>query len=243
MSLAHHAAHGGVILYGTGRRNLVLREDEVENIWLPLATFMIAYVIGSFPTAYLVGRLKGINIFEIGSGNMGATNIVRSLGFRWGALVYLIDAGKGILAVIIARLMPGNPTNASVIAAIAVVIGHNWSLLVTLITGKLRGGKGAATASGTWLVMFASWWYLIAIPLSVCLAVIYATRYVSLAVLATISVGTLTALILISQGATGIPQVYVIYLVLLTALIYFRHRENIQRLIEGRERRLGDPAK
>jgi glycerol-3-phosphate acyltransferase PlsY len=91
--------------------------------------------------------------------------------------------------------------------------------------------------------MFAAWWYLIAIPLSVCFAVIYATRYVSLAVLVTISVGTLTALILIGQGVSGIPQVYVIYLVLLTALIYFRHRENIQRLIEGRERRLGDPAR
>jgi glycerol-3-phosphate acyltransferase PlsY len=204
---------------------------------------MISYVIGSFPTAYLIGRLKGINIFEIGSGNMGATNVTRSLGFRWGALVFLIDAGKGVLAVLVARLMPGDPTNASVIAAIAVVIGHNWSLLVKLITGKVRGGKGAATASGTWLVMFAAWWYLIAIPLSVCFAVIYATRYVSLAVLVTISVGTLTALILIGQGVSGIPQVYVIYLVLLTALIYFRHRENIQRLIEGRERRLGDPAR
>lgn len=213
----------------------------MENILLPLATFLMCYVIGSFPTAYIIGRVNGINIFEIGSGNMGATNVVRALGPRWGLLVFLIDVAKGVVAVLVARMMPGDPINASVIGAIAVVVGHNWSLLVKLITGQIRGGKGAATASGTWLVMFSPWWYLIVLPLSVMVAVVLATRYVSLGVLVTTAVAAIGALVLIGQGA-NVPDVYAIYVALLVLLIYYRHRENIQRLIEGRERRIGERA-
>ncbi len=211
------------------------------NIFPPLLTFLVCYVIGSFPTAYLVGRLNRVNIFEVGSGNMGANNVIRSVGMKWGVLVWLIDSGKGILAVLVARLiMPSDTTSASVIGAIAVVIGHNWSLIPTLVTGTLRGGKGAATAGGTWIIMMAPWWYIVVITITLWGALVLITRYVSLAVLVTVAIGSIWVLILISQGASNVPPLYLLYIVVVALMIYARHWKNIQSLLAGRERRLGD---
>jgi glycerol-3-phosphate acyltransferase PlsY len=213
------------------------------DILPPLVTFLVCYIIGSFPTAYLVGRLHLINIFEVGSGNMGANNVIRSLGMKWGALVWAIDSGKGVLAVLIAPLiMPWDPISARVIGAIAVVIGHNWSLIATLVTGTLRGGKGAATAGGTWIIMMAPWWYIVVITLTLWGAIVLFTRYVSLAVLVSVGIGTIWVLFLISQGASNVPPLYIVYVVLVGLMIYIRHWKNIQNLLAGRERRLGDKS-
>src|SRR5579859_5825407 len=111
----------------------------MHNIGLPLAIFLLAYVVGSFPSAYLIGRMKGINIFDVGSGNMGANNITRTLGFKWGLVVVAMDVTKGVAGVLLGRvLMPGDQISGGVIGAIAVVVGHNWSLLATILTGRLR---------------------------------------------------------------------------------------------------------
>ncbi|PJF36592.1 MAG: acyl-phosphate glycerol 3-phosphate acyltransferase [Candidatus Thermofonsia Clade 1 bacterium] len=204
---------------------------------------LIGYALGGFPSAYMIGKLNGIDIFRIGSGNMGATNVLRALGFKWALLVWLMDTGKGILAVLVARsLLYGDVTLNSVLAGIAAVVGHSWSLPVRLITGKLRGGKGAATAGGTWLIIFFPWAHLILVPLSVMFAVIIATRYVSLAVLATAATGLLIALHLVAQNSANASPLYFIYALAVVSVVYYRHRENIQRLREGRERRIGDPA-
>src|SRR5579864_5231183 len=125
--------------------------------WMSLAAVVSGYLIGSFPTAYLIGRLNGINIFKSGSGNMGANNTYHALGAAWAAIVWIIDAGKGALAVLLARylarLVAVDEATVTTFSALAVVAGHNWSIWVTLLTGELRGGKGASTAGGTWLVM------------------------------------------------------------------------------------------
>src|SRR4051794_723285 len=90
---------------------------------------VLSYLLGSVPTGYLVGRLRHVNIFEVGSGNMGATNVIRAAGFGWGLLVWFFDSSKGALAMLIASsIMPENPVAASVLAAIVAIIGHNWSL-------------------------------------------------------------------------------------------------------------------
>ena len=212
------------------------------NIWPLLATFMMCYVVGSFPTAYLAGRLNHINIFEVGSGNMGANNVTRALGMRWGALVWAVDSGKGVLAVLLARLMPLDPTIASVIGATAVVIGHNWSLIAALVTGTLRGGKGAATAGGTWIIMMAPWWQIVVITLSLWGAIVLLTRYVSLAVLVSVAIGSAWVLALIALGSANVPPIYMFYIVLVAVIIYVRHWKNIRSLLAGRERRLGERA-
>lgn len=212
------------------------------NIFPLVVTFLVAYVIGSFPTAYLAGRINRINIFEKGSGNMGANNVIRTLGWKWGVLVWAVDSGKGILAVLVARLiMPDAIFLASVIGAVAVVMGHNWSLIAALVTGTLRGGKGAATAGGTWIIMMAPWWYIVVVTLTLWGLIVLITRYVSLAVLVTVAIGTIWVLVLIAQGGS-IPPVYIVYIVLVSLMIYIRHWKNIVSLLTGRERRLGDRA-
>src|SRR5690606_7641709 len=111
------------------------------NILLIVVT---SYLLGSLPTAYLVARYKRVDIFDVGSGNMGATNVLRAIGLKWGLLVFFLDSAKGIIAVALAwRIMPENRAAAATIAGLVAIVGHNWSLFATMITGKLRGGKGA----------------------------------------------------------------------------------------------------
>ncbi len=199
---------------------------------------VLSYLLGSVPTAYLVGRLRHVNIFEIGSGNMGATNVIRATGgIGWGVLVWFFDSTKGILAMLIAaQVMPENPVVASILAAICAIIGHNWSLFATLLTGTIRGGKGAATAFGTLLLIVPL--HMIAFMLVVCGAIIALTRYVSLGVL--IMFGLAAAWLLIMVGQHVIPVEYFLYTLAISSLILIRFRENIQRILAGTERRFGE---
>ncbi len=215
------------------------------NILQPVVTFVLCYLIGSFPTAYLAGRLNKINIFEIGSGNMGANNVTRALGIKWGAVVWAGDVFKGMLAVAIARLiMASDIIAASVVGSVMVVIGHNWSVLAAMITGKLRGGKGAATAGGTWIMMAP--WQVVVITIGLWGLIVLVTRYVSLAVLVAIAIGTAWMMLLIAQqtpiNQNAISPTYSFYILLVAVMIYIRHWENIQRLLAGRERRIGEKA-
>jgi len=204
-----------------------------------LLIVVISYLLGSFPTAYLVGRLRNVNIFEVGSGNMGATNIVRVAGIGWGAVVWFFDSLKGILAIVIAtQILPGAHATATITAALAAIVGHNWSFFVTLLTGTLRGGKGAATAFGTLLMIVP--FHIVAVVLAVCGLIIALTRYVSLGVLIMFSLAMIWILVLIAQNA--MPWEYVFYSVSVLALLLVRFRDNIQRLIAGTERRIGERA-
>ena len=119
---------------------------------LAIALSLIAgYLLGSFPTAYLLGRLKtGIDIRTVGSRNMGAMNSFYRLGFFYGVLVLLIDLGKGAAAVLVARLL-GAPVIVEMLAGVMAVAGHNWPLWL-----KFRGGKGGATAIGV-IGFFMPW--------------------------------------------------------------------------------------
>lgn len=201
--------------------------------------FVLAYVIGSTPTAYLVARLRGVDIFTIGSGNMGANNVARALGIRYGGLVWLLDGLKGILAILLARvLVPDHQAAAGVLGAVAVVAGHNWSFLATLITGKLRGGKGAATASGAFLLLAPT--LLVALVLALGTAIVIVTRYVSLGVLIAVAASGVVIVALVIVGT--LEPVYVLYL-LVCSMVFFAHRRNIAALLAGTERRLGDRAR
>jgi glycerol-3-phosphate acyltransferase PlsY len=198
----------------------------------------ISYIIGSFPTAYLVARSRGVDIFKVGSGNMGATNVIRACGLRYGLIVWAWDGFKGILAVLIARwLVPDSQTAASVLAAVAAVAGHNWSFLATVLTGSIRGGKGAATAMGTFVLLAPT--VLVAVILALAAAIVLLTRYVSLGVLiGTAAAGAAIALLV---GLGQMDPMYSVYL-LVCYMIFWRHRNNIYSLLAGKERRLGERA-
>jgi len=198
-----------------------------------------SYLLGSIPTAYIAARINKVNIFEIGSGNMGATNVSRALGIRWGIGVMLFDMLKGMVAILIAiQVTPSSVAAGMTVSAISVIIGHNWSLFASLLTGTLKGGKGAATAFGT-LVMIAPW-QVIAITAVIGLIIVLLTRYVSLGVLTTFFFALIWTLVLILQEQ--MDATFMIYTVAVGVMLMLRFRENIYRLRTGTERRLGDRA-
>jgi glycerol-3-phosphate acyltransferase PlsY len=210
-----------------------------ENEFLRmLLVFGAAYLIGSTPIAYFVAGLRKVDIFEVGSGNMGATNVIRVMGLGWGIAVWMLDSSKAVVAILVATqwIMPGNPTLATVIAAVGAIVGHNWSIMVAAITGRLRGGKGAATAFGT-LIMIVPF-HVIAGILVVGGIVLALTRYVSLTVLVIFPLATIWMIILAATGQTS--ALFAAYCVLMAGLIFVRFRPNIERLLAGTERRLGE---
>lgn len=208
----------------------------LENIIL---TIFVSYLLGSIPTAYIIAKINKVDIFAVGSGNMGATNVSRAISIPAGALVWLLDSCKGICAILIGQsLLPGEPALGMALAAIFAIAGHNWSLFVLLLIGSIRGGKGAATAFGTLLVLAPV--PVVAISFALCSAIVLTTRYISLGVLVLFGFSLPWVLILVAEGK--LPQPYVIYAVMTAILILYRFRENIHKLATGTERRLGERA-
>jgi len=206
-----------------------------------LLIVLMSYLLGAIPVAYIVARLNSVNIFEVGSGNMGTTNVIRAVGPRMGVLVLLLDMVKGLIAIVAARfILPDNPDLATVVAAIASIIGHNWSVFARIVTGRLRGGKGAATALGTFLIIAP--WYLTLIIIVVGAGVLLRTRYMSLAVLMMLAVAAPTLVLFSLVPRLPLAPVHLVYTCTLTGLILYRFRENIQRLLAGNERRVGERA-
>ncbi len=188
---------------------------------------VLAYLIGSFPTGYVMTRLiTGKDLRAVGSGGTGATNARRALGSKWGAVVALIDVAKGVLAVVAARWLGADDLTVA-IAGIFVVAAHCWPVWL-----GFRGGKGVATGAGAAFAL--SLWGLLLIPILVIPVVL--TRYVSLGSLtAAMSAPIIFGVLAATDTA---PDEYVVFAVVAAAIIVWRHRENIERLRAGTERRL-----
>lgn len=193
---------------------------------------LLAYLLGAFPTGYLVGRLVGrFDVRDHGSGSTGATNVARKLGFWWAAVVMAVDLGKGALAVVLARAL-GVGVPGEALAGLAAVAGHSWPVYL-----RFRGGRGVATGIGTVLVIVPEVGAggLVAWVLAVAL-----TRYVSLGSVLGVGVGLVTGVLFLATGAR--PWETGAYLVIGSAVIIARHRENIARILAGAEHKLGQHA-
>ncbi len=221
---------------------------NADNAAQVILIIVSSYLIGSFPTAYIVGKARNVNIFEVGSGNMGGTNVARAVGKGWALFTAVVDVLKGIFAVWLARdvMLPEQIGVATSVSATCVVVGHNWSLFATVLTasikeGKLklivRGGKGAATAFGAMLMIQP---FQILVAAGIALAIIARTRYVSLGVLIGFAVANLWLIVLV--GAEFQKPILLLYAIALTVMIPLRHWGNLQRLLAGTERRLGERA-
>lgn len=211
-----------------------------------LATIIIlSYLIGSIPTSIIVSKAaKGIDIREHGSGNAGGTNVMRVLGWKHGLLVILLDALKGVLAVVVvARLHYGTMpfqnltpfddfTLVQIIAGISAVIGHIW----TVFAG-FKGGKGIATALGMLLMIVT---VDILIALGVFIIVVVISRYVSLGSLAGAVSVPVTLFIRENVFHVNIPNYNTLlpFLILLAFLVIFTHRKNVVRLLNGSENKI-----
>ena len=188
---------------------------------------LAAYLIGAFPTSYIVARLtRGIDLREHGSGNLGATNAFRVLGWRAAAPIFIVDVAKGFLPVFFFPRMNGSESILWALAyGAAAIVGHMFSIYV-----RFKGGKGVATGAGVFLALapFAALGSLVIWSLFV-----FGTGYVSLASI--ISAATLPLLIALS-GAPG--SVLALSIALATFVIY-AHRANVRRLLRGEEHRFG----
>lgn len=193
-----------------------------------LLTLILAYIIGSIPTGYIIVKAKtGQDIRTVGSGSTGATNVKRVLGKKWFFIVMALDAIKGALPVVLAKLFVTVGVSlglAPVIAAIAVIIGHSKSCFL-----GFKGGKSVASGVGTILAL--NW--LAGLIIAVVWGIItYTTKYVS--------VGSMIALFIspFLMYFLGAPVAYVGYCALGAVYIIYLHRENIKRLIAGNENKV-----
>jgi glycerol-3-phosphate acyltransferase PlsY len=210
----------------------------------------LAYLLGSLPFGLIVGRIKGIDIRQHGSGNIGATNVWRVLGKGWGLFTFALDFGKGLAAVLLAewitrhwsvtialphdhtRVEDFDPAAAGIAAAVACILGHNFPVWL-----GFKGGKGVATSLGVigglmpvaCVVIFLVW-----------VAVLKISRYVSLAsIIAALSLPIVVVILLFGGWMHSWAHFY--FAVVATLMVIIRHRSNIHRLITGTENRFGKP--
>lgn len=201
-----------------------------------LICIVIGYICGLFQTSYIYGRANGIDIRNYGSGNAGTTNALRTLGAKAGAVTFLGDCFKCVIAVLIVRVIFGNSHRdiirlLGLYASAGAILGHNFPFYL-----KFKGGKGIACTAGL-LVAFD--WRLTLAALTVFLIVFFVTHYVSLGSML-VYVVFVTGLVI--MGQTGqfdmekarVAEMYVVAL-LLAVLAFYKHRANIVRLIHGNE--------
>ena len=193
----------------------------------------IAYLIGSIPFGLLVGKIVArVDIREYGSGKTGMTNVLRTSGLRAAALVLFLDMGKAALAVLLARIFFDSP-GVEVAAALAVLFGHNWSVFI-----KFTGGRGTASGWGGLLILNPVAGIFATI---IGLSLVAITRYVSLGSIAAASLGS-ALLVALAVWWPDVPPVYSWYGIVGGTLIVVRHWDNIQRLMNGVERKIGQPS-
>ena len=191
---------------------------------MELLLIIFSYLLGSIPTGYIVGAMAGVDIREVGSGNVGATNVARTVGKKRGLLTLIADVAKGFVPVFIAGRLDLSQT-AIALTAIAAFLGHLYPMFL-----KFRGGKGVATALGV-LLALAPMATLILIAVFAVVAV--SSRFVSLSSI----VAALAAPIVLWSLSYSLTVIATG--VFLAVMITLRHRENIQRLLEDTEPKFG----
>jgi glycerol-3-phosphate acyltransferase PlsY len=208
-----------------------------------------SYLIGSIPNALIIGkRFFGIDVRTVGSGNMGSTNVFRTLGWKAGAIVQLLDIAKGLVAVLLVAYffdteMPFNnrtpfedETIVGVIAGVSAVIGHMWSIFA-----GFKGGKGINTSLGL-LIAVAP--VEVAVGLGIFLALLFLSGYVSLGSIGAAIVIPSTMVFRYNVLGVSIEgyDTLVFFLIGLSLLVLYAHRSNMRRLIEGTESRFSNLA-
>lgn len=194
-----------------------------------LIIIITAYLLGNISTSYIVAkRLAGVDIRTQGSGNAGSTNVLRTLGKKAGALTFIGDVLKGLIAVLIARFIAYgvnlDNTTCAYIAVVAVVLGHNYPVFL-----GFKGGKGVATSLGSMLGMNP----LVALLcLGFFIIIVAITKYVSLGSI--LGIGLSPVIMMLNHNTKG-----VLVTLFLTISVAITHKENIKRLLNGTERKLG----
>jgi acyl-phosphate glycerol 3-phosphate acyltransferase len=206
---------------------------------LAVLALLAAYLIGAIPFGWLIARSRGVDIFHAGSGNIGATNVGRVLGRKWGLIVFALDFAKGAVPVALSGLLPhesdGAPAPPGAIrvgVALCAFLGHLYPVYL-----RFRGGKGIATGAGTVFVLVPG---PAALAILTWAAVVGATRTVSLASVTAAGMLCAARLLSVPDPFSRDALAVTLYCLAGAALAVFKHRANIARLIRGTESRLED---
>ena len=198
----------------------------------------IGYVCGLFQTAYILGRVYHVDIRKQGSGNLGSTNVLRTLGKKAGAINLLCDCLKCVAAILIVKAVFAGKSDMipllSLYAAAGCVLGHNFPFYL-----KFKGGKGIAASVG---MLLAFDWHIFLVCAIVFFGLFFATHYVSLCSVSAYVTALICVIVFGQMGSYGMNQAHTIELyvlmVALTALAVYRHRANIRRLLDGTESKI-----
>ena len=192
----------------------------------------ISYVLGSIPWGFLVTLVvKGVDIREYGSGKTGMSNVLRTAGGRFAVLALGLDFSKGLLAVFLARAV-ADTAAVEVAAGLMALVGHNWSVFL-----GFKGGRGIATGVGGLAVMAP---LAAGIGMASFIPVTFLSRYLSLGSIIAVIVAFLSLLVMVLIGRYS--ETYLAYAGIGGAIIIWQHKDNIQRLLHGKERRIGQRA-
>jgi glycerol-3-phosphate acyltransferase PlsY len=193
---------------------------------------LLSYLIGSVPAAYIAGRIAGIDIRQVGSGNVGATNVLRVLGKRYGYAVFLVDFFKGVGAVRLSILIINSARPSyqeseliGIIAGVLCVLGHAYPVWL-----RFKGGKGVATSAG---VLFGLMPLAAVAVLAVWLITFQITKYVSVASITAAVALPVSAAVMLRFEKAGMALLY--FSICLAVVIVWRHRSNLSRLMKGTE--------
>ena len=201
--------------------------------WQFVVCAAVGYVLGSVPVGLIVGRVAGgIDIRQYGSGKTGVTNVLRTVGARWGVVALIGDLAKGALPVVMALLISDEPY-LRMTAGLAAAIGHDWPVFA-----GFQGGRGVATSFGAALAMSP-------IPAAALLPVgVGLVAYTRIMSVMSVGMAPVLAIVFVVLAATGFhPWAYAVYAVIAAVMVIALHRENIERLIAGTEPRLGQGGK
>jgi len=210
-----------------------------------VAVVIIGYLLGSIPFGVLIGRrAAGVDIRQYGSGRMGTANVLRTAGKRAAVLAACLDILKGALAVVFAGLIVGESylligdyalgmLSVQVLAGLAAIVGHIWPVFL-----RFKGGRGVATFFGGLIALWPVGLMAAAFGGVVLISAVALTRYASLGSISG-AVGTCAILVLLTM-MNGFPIEYLAYTSIGAVLIIVMHRDNIARLISGKERKLGE---
>ena len=188
---------------------------------------IIAYILGSISTGLLVAQIAhGPDLRSVGSKNTGASNVLRTMGWKYGLITFFGDYLKALAACWIGQCLTGS-RNVALICGLLVIIGHNWPVFF-----HFKGGKGVASSCGVMVFCFP---VPALVGYAVAIAVIAATRYISLGSMSMLTVYAILVSCFFSEGSIPV----ILWAVLLAALCILRHRTNIKRLIQGNENKFG----
>ena len=205
-------------------------------MWFFVVAFIaLGYLFGSLPAGYIAGRMAGVDVRELGSGNIGATNVLRVLGKRWGYAVFFVDAFKGFAAVrltfFFVKNLPAAQAYAEyfgILTAVMCIVGHTFPVWL-----GFRGGKGVATSAGA---LFGLMPLAVPIIMLIWVIVFETTRYVSVAsIVAATSLPIVVGLFLRWKFLEGPAFFY--FSIMIALLVLWSHRSNFSRLLNGTEQR------